>query len=80
MLIHGEAADDVDERGRPTRGQTLLLLLNAGIRARNFLLPPLPEIGQWQEMVNTAQALRKVPKGNAIGIAPHSLVLLCYVT
>jgi glycogen operon protein len=80
MLIHGEAADDVDERGRPTRGQTLLLLMNAGIRARTFLLPPLPEIGQWQEMVNTAQALRKVPKGNAIGIAPHSLVLLCYVT
>ena len=80
MLIHGEAADDVDERGRPTRGRTLLLLMNAGIRARNFVLPLLPEIGHWQEMVNTAQAPRKVFKGNAIGIAPHSLVLLCYVT
>jgi glycogen operon protein len=79
-LIHGEAADDVDERGRPTRGRTLLLLTNAGIRARSFLLPPLPETGHWQEMVNTAQAPRKVFKGNAIGVAPHSLVLLCYVT
>ena len=54
--------------------------MNAGIRARNFVLPVLPEIGHWQEMVNTAQAPRKVFKGNAIGIAPHSLVLLCYVT
>jgi isoamylase len=80
MLIHGDSSDDVDERGRPTRGQTLLLLMNAGIRARTFLLPSLPEIGHWQEMVNTAQAPRKVPKGNAIGVAPHSLVLLCYVT
>ncbi len=78
MLIHGEASDDVDERGRPNRGQTLLLLLNASNRARHFVLPNLPERGQFQELVNTAQATHRTPRGG-INIAPHSLILLCYV-
>jgi glycogen operon protein len=78
MLIPGEASDDVDERGRPNRGQTLLLLLNAGNRSRQFTMPSMPEVGHWQEVINTAQATHRVPKG-AINIAPHSLVLLCYV-
>ena len=80
MLIHGEASDDVDERGRPNRGQTLLLLLNASNRARTFVLPQLPEAGQWQEVVNTAQPTRRIPKGAGISVAPHSLVLLCYAS
>ncbi len=80
MLIHGEASDDVDERGRSNRGQTLLLLLNASNRARSFVLAPLPEPGHWQEVVNTAQSTRRIPKGAGISVAPHSLVLLCYVS
>jgi len=79
MLIHGQASDDVDERGRPNRGETLLLLLNASNRARNFFLPSLPESGHWQEVVNTAQPTHRIPKGSGISVAPHSLVLLCYV-
>jgi isoamylase len=79
MLIPGDASDDVDERGRPNRGQTLLLLLNASNRARSFVLPNLPETGHWQEVINTAQSTHRVPKGVGINIAPHSLVLLCYV-
>ncbi|HWA78386.1 MAG TPA: glycogen debranching protein GlgX [Polyangiaceae bacterium] len=78
MLIHGEASDDVDERGRPNRGQTLLLLLNASNRARSFTLPTLPEAGHWQEVINTAQPTHRIPKGTGISVAPHSLVLLCY--
>jgi glycogen operon protein len=79
MLIHGEASDDVDERGRPNRGQTLLLLVNSSTRSRSFNLPSLPETGHWQEAVNTAQATRRIPKGAGISVAPHSLVLLSYV-
>src|SRR5262249_17887545 len=79
MLIPGEASDDVDERGRPNRGQTLLLLLNASNRARNFVLPNPHESGRWQEVVNTAQSTHRAPKGGGINVAPHSLVLLCYV-
>src|SRR5690606_16850754 len=32
MLIYGDAADDVDERGRPNSGQTLLLMINGSNR------------------------------------------------
>jgi glycogen operon protein len=78
MMVHGDAADDVDERGRPNRGKTLLLLLNASNRARHFVLPRVPELGHWQELVNTAQSTHRVPKGQGINLAPHSLVLLCH--
>ncbi len=78
MMIHGNASDDVDERGRPNLGQTLLLLLNASNRARHFQLPEVPERGFWREMINTAQSTHRIPKGNALNVAPHSLVLLCY--
>jgi isoamylase len=81
MLIRGEASDDVDERGRPNHGQTLLMLLNAGHRAQQFALPRLPERGQWHEAVNTAlsagRAARRVPR-TGVNVAPHSLVLLWY--
>lgn len=78
MLIHGRASDDVDERGRPNMGQTLLLLMNSSNRARQFRLPDLPERGYWHELVNTAQSTHRVPKGTMLNVAPHSLVLLCY--
>ncbi len=78
MLIHGAASDDVDERGRPNMGQTLLLLLNSSNRARQFRLPDVPERGYWHELVNTAQPTHRIPKGTTLNVAPHSLVLLCY--
>ncbi len=79
MLIPGEASDDVDERGRPNQGQSLLLLLNASNRSHKFALPNLPQKGHWQEVVNTAQATQRIQKGSGINVAPHSLVLLCYL-
>ncbi|MBI3201330.1 MAG: glycogen debranching protein GlgX [Myxococcales bacterium] len=78
MLIHGQASDEVDERGRPNQGQTLLLLLNASARARQFALPALPEVGRWQEVVNTAQPTHRVPRGSTLQLPPHSLVLLSH--
>jgi len=78
MMIHGNASDDVDERGRPNLGKTLLLMLNSSHRARHFQLPDVPERGFWHEIVNTAQSTHRIPKGNALNVAPHSLVLLCY--
>jgi isoamylase len=79
MLIPGEASDDVDERGRPNQGQSLLLLLNGSNRSHKFALPSLPQKGLWQEVVNTAQATQRIQKGSGINVAPHSLVLLCYL-
>jgi glycogen operon protein len=78
MLIHGQASDEVDERGRPNRGQTLLCLMNASNRARSFALPELHEPGQWYEIVNTAQPVEHVERGASIHVPPHALVLLSH--
>ncbi len=78
MLIPGDASDELDERGRPNRGETLLLVLNASNRARTFLLPDVPRGKHWREMVNTAAPGSRVPKGLAINVAPHTLILLSY--
>jgi len=78
MLIHGNASDDVDERGRSIVGQTLLLFMNAGNRARVCKLPELRARGYWHELINTAQATHRIPKGTTLNVAPHSLVLLSY--
>jgi len=78
MLIHGDASDELDERGRPNRGHTLLLWFNAAHRARNVTLPTMPEPGRWYEIVNTAQPTHRVPRGREATVAPHSLLLLSY--
>ncbi|MGH7717303.1 MAG: glycogen debranching protein GlgX, partial [Gemmatimonadaceae bacterium] len=41
MLIQGEATDEIDDRGRPLRGDTLLLLVSNSDVERRFVLPSL---------------------------------------
>jgi glycogen operon protein len=78
MLIHGQATDEVNERGRPVFGPTLLLLLNGGSRSRAFTLPPA-ERGHWQEILNTARAGgRRAIRGDSLNLVAHSLALLRY--
>jgi glycogen operon protein len=77
MLIHGEATDEVDERGRPILGDTLLLLLNGGTRSRTFDLPKLDGSGVWQELVNTARPeARRAARTVNLNLVAHSLILL----
>jgi len=75
MLIHGQATDERDERGRLATGETVLFLLNSGGRSKRFNLPLIAEAGRWTEVVNTApssgRALREV-----ITIAAHAAILL----
>ena len=78
MLILGQASDEVDERGRPNRGETLLLLLNGGSRSRRFAMPSLSEPGQWTELINTTRPGARKPTGQAVNLAAHSLILLTY--
>jgi isoamylase len=77
MLLRGEASDEIDDRGRPVAGETLLLLLNAGAQPCSFTLPPL---GTWRELVNTAHAGRRGRSGDTCLLLRHSLVLLCLVS
>jgi glycogen operon protein len=77
MLIPGRATDEVDERGRPVFGDTVLLLLNGGSRSRPFTMPKM-DTGQWEEVVNTARhdiGSRPVRK-QAITLTAHSVIML----
>jgi isoamylase len=78
MLIHGEATDEVNERGRPIFGDTLLLLMNAGSKSRFFALPKVEGTGVWQELLNTARPGTPVRTINRPGmnLVAHSLILL----
>jgi glycogen operon protein len=75
MLIHGQATDEVNERGRPVFGATLLLLANGGARSRAFALPAA-ERGQWHEILNTARTGTRRLKADSVNLVAHSLALL----
>jgi glycogen operon protein len=78
MLCHGRAADEVDWRGRPVYGETVLLLMNGGPRTRVFTLPAMDEAGAWQLLINTASSddLPRVMRRRATSLVAHSLQLL----
>jgi glycogen operon protein len=82
MLVDGHATDELDERGRPIYGDTVLLLLNAGARTRSFQLPKGG--GGGEELINTVRSggapePRPRRPGQTIGVPGQSLVLLRWV-
>ena len=78
MLLFGRAADEVDARGRVARGDTLLLLLNAGTRSRSYTLPRLFEPGRWEEILNTARSgpWPRPVRTPTVNLTAHSSLLL----
>ncbi|MGH9302969.1 MAG: glycogen debranching protein GlgX [Acidimicrobiales bacterium] len=78
MLLLGDAADEVDERGRRMRGETLLLLLNGGTRSLSYSLPHVEEPGVWEELLNTATPRAHPVRRRVVNLASHSLLLLCH--
>jgi glycogen operon protein len=78
MLIYGEATDETDDRGRPIKGETLLLALNAGDQPVTFTMPDIEGPGIWAELVDTAERELRVISASQIDVAPSSLVLLRY--
>jgi isoamylase len=75
MLIHGEATDETDDRGRPIRGDTMLLLVNACHAPVEFALPAL-DSAEWTVLVDTAEGEVAVVDMPALPVLPYSLVLL----
>jgi isoamylase len=80
MLINGEAADEIDDRGRPIKGDTLLLLVSNREGRQEFVLPCLPTPGRWALEVYTADDEPPPADAVAVTLAPFSLALLRYVT
>ena len=82
ILIDGDATDETDARGRPSKGDTLLLLLNGSDARVQFCLPRQEPGGQWTMLVNTALNIaaresHAVPE-DGITLHPYSLGLLRY--
>ena len=78
MLLQGRATDDVDERGRTIFGETVLLLLNGGVRSRLYTLPRADRPGVWEELLNTAHPGRRFVKQPTVNLTAHSTILLRY--
>jgi hypothetical protein len=81
MLIDGDATDETDARGRPSRGDTLLLLLNGGAGAAHFDLPLQGDRGHWTMLVNTVLNTARDPymvDSGGVTLHPFSMVLLRY--
>jgi glycogen operon protein len=77
MLLHGRATDEVDERGRPIFGKTILMLFNGGARSRPFALPRVGNgAGSWSMLINTAQPGQRVVRGETVNLVAHSFQLL----
>jgi glycogen operon protein len=76
MLINGEAADETDDRGRPVRGDTMLLLLNAGVEAIDFALPRVAGEGVWTKLIDTVEGTVEPDVGDMLRIEGFSLALL----
>jgi isoamylase len=81
MLIHGDATDEVDERGRPVKGDTLLILMSNSPDEVDFRLPWIEQRGMWAELVDTnrrADDPAHAVRSECIRLVPYSLVLLRY--
>jgi glycogen operon protein len=78
MLMLGQAADEVDIRGRSASGDTLLFLLNAGWRARSYTLPRMEVPGRWEEVLNTAHPgpWTRLIRNEVVSLTSHSCLLL----
>ncbi|HXY29906.1 MAG TPA: hypothetical protein VEI06_04285, partial [Gemmatimonadaceae bacterium] len=78
MLIRGESADEIDDRGRSIAGDTLLLLMNNGERKQAWTLPRLEIAGGWVTMVDTAEPRRQDAPATGVTLIPFSTTLLRY--
>ncbi|HWW89024.1 MAG TPA: glycogen debranching protein GlgX [Vicinamibacterales bacterium] len=70
MLLSG-AIEEVNERGEPIVGDTLLALLNAHDEDIAFRLPALETHHQWQQVADTFDP---EPSGNAVGTSGSYLL------
>ena len=54
VRLTGDAIDEIDERGERIVGDTLLMLLNAGVDAIPFVLPATTAAERWETLLDTA--------------------------
>lgn len=80
VRLAGDLIGDVDERGEPVIGDTILLLLNAHHEAIPFTLPGLKEAQQWERLLDTAAPHiepKHCPAGQPYQLQGRSMAVLC---
>jgi isoamylase len=78
MLIYGEGTDETDDRGRPIKGDTLLLVLNASEDHVTFHMPTMNGDDSWAELTDSRSRELGVIGTGSVEVAAFSLVLLRY--
>jgi glycogen operon protein len=78
MLIYGDATDETDDRGRPIKGDTLLLIVNAGDHQVTFHMPKIEGDGIWAELIDAAHRELHVVRTGQVLVEPFSLALVRY--
>lgn len=53
VCFSGDSIDEVGEKGEPLSGNSLLVLLNAGLQEKEFILPEYPGKKHWALVMNT---------------------------
>ncbi len=76
MWIPGVAVDETDERGRPTSGRSLLLIVNGGAHTSLFRLPPDLAAGVWSQALFTGPGRVIAFRDGVAKVAARSLALL----
>jgi isoamylase len=64
MRLAGDLIGEVDERGEPILGETLLLILNSHHEPESFTLPVAKPDHQWERMLDTAGDSLEVARYN----------------
>lgn len=80
VLLNGEMTDEIDPRGRPITGRTMLLLLNAWHGDVTFNLPELAVPGDWRLELTTATLGTPAPQTvqDSLLLAGRSMSVLSY--
>ncbi len=79
VRLAGDLIGDVDVRGEPIVGDTLLLLLNAHHEPLPFLLPLTKEEQHWERLLDTAdpaESAEQWPGGQPYQLKERSLAVL----
>jgi glycogen operon protein len=79
MQLAGDLIGDVDERGQPILGETLLLVLNAHWESIPFQIPEADSDHRWEVILDTADPvgeLRSPEAGEGMDLKARSLAVL----
>lgn len=75
--LNGHMLEEVDDRGEPIVGNSVVLLFNPSPRAVEFRLPNLTHRESWRSVLDTAAVPfepQTVGGGGKVSLAPHSLL------